>query len=97
MQHLGERCRELRNFDVFDDASLAILLERARWFSLGGGLELFRQGDPPDGVYFVLSGRLIVVRNDAFGDEVVGYIPAGEPVGEMSLLAGEARSASAYA
>jgi NTE family protein len=97
MQSLGERCRELKSFDVFDDASLAMLLERARWFSLGGGLELFRQGDPPDGVYFVLSGRLIVVRKDTFGEEVVGYIPAGEPVGEMSLLAGEPRSASAYA
>jgi NTE family protein len=97
MQPLGERCRELKNFDVFDDASLATLVERARWFSLSGGLELFRQGDPPDGVYFVLSGRLIVVRKDTFGEEVVGYIPAGEPVGEMSLLAGEPRSASAYA
>ena len=97
MQSLGERCRELRNFDVFDDASLATLLERARWFSLPGGLELFRQGDAPDGVYFVLSGRLIVVRKDMFGEEVVGYVPAGDPVGEMSLLAGEPRSASAYA
>ena len=97
MQSLGERCRDLKNFAVFDDASLSMLLERARWFSLIGGLELFRQGDPPDGVYFVLSGRLIVVRSDRFGEEVVGYIPAGEPVGEMSLLSNEPRSASAYA
>lgn len=97
MHSLAERCRELKNFDVFDDASLAMLLERASWFSLGGGLELFRQGDAPDGVYFVISGRLIVVRKDAFGEEVIGYIPAGDPVGEMSLLSGEARSASAYA
>jgi NTE family protein len=97
MQPLGARCRELKSFDVFDDDSLSMFLERARWFSLGGGLELFRQGDRPDGVYFVLSGRLIVVRKDNFGEEVVGYVPAGEPVGEMSLLAGEPRSASAYA
>lgn len=97
MQSLRERCREFKNFAVFDDASLSLLLERARWFSLIGGLELFRQGDAPDGVYFVLSGRLIVVRNDRFGEEVVGYIPAGEPVGEMSLLSNEPRSASAYA
>lgn len=97
MQSLAERCRELKNFGVFDDASLALLLERGRWFSLAGGHGLFRQGDPPDGVYFVLSGRLIVVRADSFGEEVVGYIPAGDPVGEMSLLAGEPRSASAYA
>ncbi len=97
MQSPGARCRELKNFDLFDDSSLALLLARARWFSLAGGLELFRQGGPPDGVFFVLSGRLIVVRNDALGEEVIGYIRAGEPVGEMSLLAGEPRSASAYA
>ncbi len=97
MHSPGERCRDLKSFDIFDDASLAMLLDRARWFSLAGGLELFRQGDAPDGLYFVLSGRLIVVRNDAFGEEVVGYVRAGDPVGEMSLLARESRSASAYA
>jgi NTE family protein len=97
MSPLARRCRELRSFDVFDDASLELLLERARWFSLTGGLELFRQGDSPDSVYYVLAGRLIIVRHDTFGDDVVGYVRAGEPVGEMSLLAGEPRSASAYA
>ena len=97
MLPLARRCREFKSFDVFDDESLALVLERARWFSLTGGLELFRQGDPPDSVYFVLSGRLIVGRRDSFGEEVVGYVRAGEPVGEMSLLAGEARSASVYA
>ena len=74
-----------------------MLLERARWFSLTGGLELFRQGDEPDSVYYVLAGRLIIVRRDGVGEEVVGYVRAGEPVGEMSVLAGETRSASAYA
>jgi len=97
MQSLTDRCRDLKSFDVFDDAALAQLIGRSRWFSLTGGHELFRQGETPDGVYFVLSGRLIVVRNDAFGEEVIGYVRAGEPVGEMSLLAGEPRSASAFA
>ena len=31
------------------------------------------------------------------GEEVVGYVRAGEPVGEMSLLSGEPHSASVYA
>ncbi len=97
MQSLANRCRDLRSFDVFDEASLQLLLDRSRWFSLTGGLALFHQGDPPDAVYFILSGRLIIVRKDEFGDEVVGYVRAGEPVGEMSLLAKEPRSASAYA
>ncbi len=82
---------------MFDDAALSALVERSRWFSLSGGLELFKQGDDPDAVYFVLTGRLIIVRGDGVNEEVIGYARSGEPVGEMSVLSGEKRSASAYA
>lgn len=97
MQAVFDRCRELPYFRVFDDASLWALIERGRWFSLTGGQELFHQGEPADGVYFVLTGRLIVARGNAPDEEVLGYVRSGEPVGEMSLLAGEMRSASVYA
>ena len=97
MQGAFDRCRELPYFRVFDDASLTALIERGRWFSLTGGMSLFRQEEPSDAVYFVLTGRLIVVRHSDAGEEVLGYVRSGEPVGEMSLLAGEAHSASVYA
>ena len=97
MQAVFDRCRELAYFKVFDDASLSALIERARWYSLTGGMELFHQGDEADAVYFVLTGRLIVVRKSDAGEDVLGYIRSGEPVGEMSLLAGDRRSASVYA
>ncbi|HNS88042.1 MAG TPA: cyclic nucleotide-binding domain-containing protein, partial [Parvularculaceae bacterium] len=97
MQAAFDRCRELSFFKAFDDASLRALIERSRWFSLTGGMALFQQGDPSSAVYFVLTGRLIVVRGGEAGDEVLGYVRSGEPVGEMSLLAGEAHSASVYA
>ncbi|NWG93340.1 MAG: patatin-like phospholipase family protein [Parvularculaceae bacterium] len=97
MKAAFDRCRELPYFKIFDDASLRAVIERGRWFSLSGGMELFRQGEPADAVYFVLSGRLIVVRRGEAGEEVLGYVRSGEPVGEMSLLAGESRSASVYA
>src|SRR3990167_8962686 len=97
MQAVFDRCREIPYFRVFDDASLSALIDRARWFSLTGGMELFHQGDEADAVYFVLTGRLIVVRNSDAGEDVIGYVRSGEPVGEMSLLAGDKRSASVYA
>lgn len=97
MRAAFDRCRELSFFSVFDDDSLAAVIARARWFTLIGGDELFRQDDPSDAVYFVLSGRLIIVRRSEAGEEVVAYIGGGEPVGEMSLLAGERHSASAFA
>ena len=97
MQAVFDRCRELSYFKVFDDASLSAVIENGRWFSLTGGMELFHQGDEADAVYFVLTGRLIVVRKSDAGEDVLGYIRSGEPVGEMSLLAGDRRSASVYA
>ncbi len=97
MKAAFDRCRELPYFNVFDDASLASVIERGRWFSLTGGMELFRQGDDADAIYFVLTGRLIVVRTSGADEEVIGYVRSGEPVGEMSVLAGDQRSASAYA
>ena len=48
MQAVFDRCRELSYFKVFDDASLSALIERARWYSLTGGMELFHQGDDAD-------------------------------------------------
>ncbi len=97
MQAVFDRCRELPYFTLFDDASLGGLVGRARWFSLRGGDELFRQGDASSAVYFVLAGQLVVVRASEGDEEVLGYVRSGEPVGEMSLLAGEDHSASAYA
>ncbi|MEK7265325.1 MAG: patatin-like phospholipase family protein [Pseudomonadota bacterium] len=97
MQAVFDRCRELSYFKVFDDASLSAVIENGRWFSLTGGMELFHQGDEADAVYFVLTGRLVVVRANGAGEDVLGYVRSGEPVGEMSLLAGDMRSASVYA
>lgn len=66
---------------------------------LDGGQYLFRQGDEPDGIAIVASGRLQVLKRDeATGDErVVGVLGRGGWVGELSLLTGLPRSASVRA
>jgi len=67
----------------------------AEWFSLPGGWPLFQAGEAPDGLYFVLSGSLAAFRGKDHG--LIGYIRAGEPVGEMAMVAGDAHTASVYA
>jgi CRP-like cAMP-binding protein/predicted acylesterase/phospholipase RssA len=68
------------------------------WVRLRRGECLFRQGDPGDDLYLVVSGRLAAVAEDGAGaPRVLGEIPAGEPIGEMALFTGETRSASVYA
>src|SRR5262245_66602135 len=69
-----------------------------RYFGLPGGWKLFDIGEPSDQIYFVLSGSLGAFRM-APGErlELVGHIRAGEPVGEMSMIAGEAHEHAVYA
>lgn len=88
----------LSSLSFFRDASaaaLALLEEEGEWFSLPGGWPLFLAGEPPDGLYFVVSGALAAFQGEGSG--MAGYIRAGEPVGEMALLAGEAHGRSVYA
>ncbi len=70
----------------------------AEWFSLPGGWPLFHMGEPAEALHFVTAGTLIVVRPGANNtDEIIGYVRAGEPVGEMALIGGGEHTASVFA
>lgn len=70
----------------------------ASWFTLTGGETLFRAGDPADTLYLVRSGRLGVFRREEGKDpEFVGVVTTGQPVGEMSLVAGTAHTSTVAA
>ncbi|MCC6919280.1 MAG: patatin-like phospholipase family protein [Alphaproteobacteria bacterium] len=87
----------VRGFDLFgecDEPCLQRLIGEATWFGLPGGMQLDRDGENDQAVFLVLSGRLRVsVADDKGALHVVAHVPAGETVGEMSLLAGDAHSA----
>jgi NTE family protein len=94
--------RGLSDIPFLHDASAearAVAEAEAEWFSLPGGWPLFTAGEPTDGLYFVLSGSLAAFRPAADGADarLIGYIRAGEPVGEMALIAGDGHTASVYA
>ena len=66
--------------------------------SLPGGRTLFEAGDEADCLYFLLAGRLGVVRRRE-GQEAhfLGIIRPGEPVGEMAMIAGTSHTADVVA
>ncbi len=97
MDVIRDRLLELDFFKSLDDEALTDVAARGCWHSLAGGWPLFLAGEPSDALHFVVSGRLIVVRTGPEGEEVVGYVRAGEPAGEMSMLSGEIHSASVFA
>ncbi len=58
---------------------------------------LMNEGDKPDFVYIVKTGRLKAVSNSTGKEVVLGTIMPGEFVGEMAYINGEPRSASVIA
>lgn len=85
-------------FAGLDGEAKARLAAEALWFSLPGGAVLFAEGDPGDALYVVLRGSLVVVRRTADGGRRrLARVQAGETVGEMGLITGRDRSATAIA
>ncbi|MDZ4761258.1 MAG: patatin-like phospholipase family protein [Alphaproteobacteria bacterium] len=78
--------------------ALKLAEKDTRYFGLPGGWKLFDVGDPSDSIYFVLSGSLGAFRVSPTGKmELMGHIRAGEPVGEMSMIAGEEHEHAVFA
>ena len=85
-------------FGNLDAAALHALQAQVEWQHLAAGDVLFRQGDPSDGMYLVISGRLLVTVMDQDGEaKTVNELGPRETVGEFALLTSEPRSATIYA
>jgi NTE family protein len=84
--------QKLRAFPLLadvNDTALKKLLTEANWFGLPGGMLLKRDGENDQAVFLVLSGSLGVFAEDEHGKRrFVAHIPAGETVGEMSMISG---------
>ena len=74
--------------------AIAFVEAGAQYLTLEPGDVLLRHGERGDDVYFVLSGRL---RAQTDATTILGEIGRGEPVGELAMFTGEARSATIVA
>lgn len=92
---------QLRSFPLLadvSDAGLKRLLGEANWFCLPGGMLLQRDGENSRALFLVVTGSLGVFVEDERGHrKLVAHVPAGETVGEMSLISGESHSAQLVA
>jgi len=92
----------LRRSTLFASLSadaMAALQAQLTPLTLMSGEVLFREGDPSDSLYIVISGRLRVVSRTAEdqSERVLGDLGHGEIVGEMGLICEEPRSATIVA
>ncbi len=78
-----------------DRSTLKVVARASSMVGVNAGTEIIRQGEPGDGLYLVLTGRLQVFRAGADGREaLLGELTAGEVVGEGSLITDEPRYAT---
>ena len=85
-------------FAGLDDDALAKVVEAGRDLEIRRGDMLFREGDDPDELFVVVSGRIAIANKSIDGREsMVALMEEGDLFGEMGLFDGRGRSAEARA
>jgi len=91
----------LRTMDLFaelEDAELTKIARLLKEHKVSENDVIFNQGDPGDGLFIVLQGRVRIATSDHLGRErVLAFYGPGEFFGDMAVLTGAPRSATASA
>ena len=83
-------------FDGFDDSAFADLLALATPMHFKARSQIFQQGDPGDFMLILQSGKAKVSTFSNAGKEtVLAFLTAGDLIGEIAVLDGDARTATA--
>ncbi len=89
---------ESKLFGQISPKELGILKGLARGQCFSAGQELFKEGDPGDGLSFMREGLVeISMRVGQETRHVISQVGAGDILGEMAVLEDKPRSASATA
>jgi CRP-like cAMP-binding protein len=85
-------------FQALDEASRQTLAARAHRRFHTPGDTIFNFGDPGQSIMAIVAGTVRISRPAANGKEIIlGDIPAGQVLGEIAVLDGRERSATAVA
>lgn len=98
---LDEVIADLRRTALFagaDPARLQPLANAAFLRRFSAGQVLFTEGEPSDHLYVVRSGRVRILVQSVHGDQMtLVVLGPGDTIGELSMIDGQSRSASAEA
>lgn len=84
-------------FESLDDATLEKIYSHGAFREVAHGEVIFAEGEPGLELYVIKSGVVELRKrvDDHHDDRVVNYLSTGESVGEMALVTGRQRSATA--
>ena len=97
---LRDEVELLRRVPLFADvapAKLKLLAFTSDRLSFASGQTLFKQGDPGDAAYVVLSGSADILVNSQSGEIKVATLEPNSIVGEIAILCDVARTATVRA
>jgi putative ABC transport system ATP-binding protein len=89
--------RTVPMFAAIDTTRLKLISLASERLSFVKGQILFRQGDPSDAAYIILSGAVEVFAETAAGRRRLGSVEAHSVVGEMGIIGDAPRSATVIA
>jgi len=89
--------KRLPLFRCIADEQLRLVVFGSERQRLREGRELYRENQPADCAYVVLSGQIDLVRQKAEGQEIVRSVMPGAMIGERALLAKTKRPVGAVA
>jgi NTE family protein len=90
--------RDLRNIPFFsdlDDDALDAISRRLRREHYHKNANIFLEDEPGDCMYIIESGQVKILSEKDGREKIFGYLGPGNFFGEMALLLGEKRSATA--
>lgn len=82
---------------VLDGAALDALAAAAKPVEFPGGSVVMRQSELGQSLFLIVDGKVAISVHEQGGEQKVATLAAGDIVGEMSLLTGARRSATARA
>jgi signal transduction histidine kinase len=90
------KIEENRFFAAFDEKSKNQIISLASRRTIPGGVRIFEEAAPSDGIYLVISGEVEIIKKvDDTREVVLTYVKPGEFFGEMGVIDNCGRSAGA--
>jgi CRP-like cAMP-binding protein len=93
-KELIHKLRQMPSLELFDEKSLKGALKLSKIMDYGPGEKILEEDSYDDRIYFLISGQVKIEKG---GKELNVLKRAGDVFGEMGVIDGSARSASAYA
>jgi CRP-like cAMP-binding protein len=97
---LQNECDMLQSIPLFrdvDQANRKLVAMSSDRVIYQPGDTIFAQGETSNAVYFVLTGRVKIIRQDNETAVEIAELANGSILGETAVLCGKARNASAFA